>query len=101
MCDQCVRDHGGLAQATPEIIAAARAIERAYAFAPTGGRGHIVLDDYNVEDESIDWCLGPECDKYASEDPEEEAAVMEALRVVRALPTEQSRVTAVHLAVVF
>ena len=100
MCDQCVRDHGGLAQATPEIIAAARAIERAYEFAPTGGRGHVVLDDYNVGDEIVDWCLGPECDQY-SDRPEEDAAVMEALRLVRALPSERERATAIHLAVVF
>lgn len=24
---------------------------------PTGGNAHIVLDDFNLEDENIQWCL--------------------------------------------
>lgn len=35
----------------------ARLVDAVYAGSGVGGNAHIVVDDYNVEDHHIDWCL--------------------------------------------
>jgi hypothetical protein len=48
-----------VADTMSDIVAAADEIANLYSL-PNGGAGgnaHIVLDDYNVDDESISWCL--------------------------------------------
>ena len=98
MCDQCLKDYGGPIPPTPEIIEAARLIEALYDINPVGGRAHTVTDDFNVEDEHIDWCLNYDADGIRDETPEEREAALAALRAIRALPTLQARATAVYLA---
>ncbi len=48
-------------------------INKVYSFAPTGGNCHIVLDDGNVSDDDINWCLDNqlENDKDSPSTPEE------------------------------
>lgn len=40
------------------------AISSHYVHEAAGGRMHIVLDDFNVEDEFIRWCLDEPVDSY-------------------------------------
>ena len=40
------------------------AIREYYTHEETGGRYHIVLDDYNVEDGHIEWCMEQEVGRY-------------------------------------
>jgi hypothetical protein len=42
---------------TMETVTAAYLISRVYLHNPVGGNLHIVLDDYNMDDEDINWCL--------------------------------------------
>ncbi len=60
MCEMCWNEYG-----EPNIVnektEAALALVRAVYEAPQGGSGgnlHIVLDDWNIEDDSIYFCLG-------------------------------------------
>ena len=40
-----------------KIEIAKRLIKELYEECPLGGYGHIVFDDYNVEDGHVDWCI--------------------------------------------
>lgn len=57
MCKGCY-----IEMASPSIVNertqdAAKLIARVYEFSCVGGNAHIVLDDWNLEDHHVDWCL--------------------------------------------
>jgi hypothetical protein len=57
MCEGCYRDYG-----SPKPDDAARAvvplIDAVYDDGGVGGGLHVVVDDWNLEDEHLIWCLG-------------------------------------------
>lgn len=60
MCIQCFRDEGYTYDNSLRVRVGLRLAARVYEFSGVGGALHIVLDDMNVERESVEWCLGSE-----------------------------------------
>lgn len=56
MCYSCYEDYGKPTLVTPEIQEAAWLVEKVYEFSAVGGNLHIVVDDWNIEDSSLDFC---------------------------------------------
>lgn len=56
MCYSCYEEYGKPAIVTDEIRQAAKLIEKVYDFSGVGGHLHIVLDDWNISDDSLDFC---------------------------------------------
>ena len=57
MCYGCYEAHGKPEIQNERTLRAAVLVEAVYAFAPAGGHCHIVLDDFNIEDDHIDFCI--------------------------------------------
>ena len=57
MCDECYARYGRPAVDNPAVRLAAERILAVYAANPVGGNCHIVLDDWNLEGEHIEFCL--------------------------------------------
>jgi hypothetical protein len=57
MCLGCWEEYGSPTLDTPEIRRLVKVIERIYSFSGAGGGLHIVLDDWNIEDGDILWCM--------------------------------------------
>ncbi len=86
MCYNCYEEHG-----SPEIVnkgteKAAKLIAMVYEGAGAGGNAHIVVDDFNIKDRSIDWCLEVAIveNKFDTE-PEQLAVERECLEAMKAL----------------
>lgn len=45
-----------IVEVTPQIRAAVAAIDAMYDQHPTGGAMHVVTDDWNIDDDSVEWC---------------------------------------------
>ena len=58
MCVDCWKELGSPTIVNDKTIIAARLIAYVYEHCGVGGGAHIVLDDWNLEDSSIDFCLG-------------------------------------------
>jgi hypothetical protein len=56
MCRGCWEEYGECVIDSPSIRAAAAAMDAVYEFHCAGGNLHIVLDDWNLEDESLEFC---------------------------------------------
>jgi hypothetical protein len=56
MCSGCWEDYGKPELNSPEIQYALRAVQEVYEYSCVGGGLHIVLDDWNLEDSSVEWC---------------------------------------------
>lgn len=79
MCYGCWRDEYGLqVELSDAVLAAADAVEKLYAELPCGGGAHIVTDDWNVEDHSIEFAVG-----FSEEQGDEPA--LAALRALQPL----------------
>lgn len=63
MCYSCYEEYGKPTIVTDEIRQAAKLIEKVYEFSGVGGHLHIVLDDWNLSDDSLDFC-----DRYIARD---------------------------------
>lgn len=57
MCYGCYKEYGEPAIINARTQAAAKLADAVYEFNCVGGNCHIVLDDFNIEDSHIDWCL--------------------------------------------
>ena len=57
MCYSCYKEYGCPAIVNEATKHAAKLVEQVYEWSCVGGNAHIVLDDFNIEDSSIDWCL--------------------------------------------
>ena len=64
MCIGCYQEMGSPRIVNEATTAAARLVRRVYETHPGGGAGHIVFDDFNLEDDNIEWCIenGPSMD---------------------------------------
>lgn len=56
MCESCWEEEGSPCVDSPEVRAAAKLVAEVYEFAPSGGNLHIMLDDWNLEDDSVEFC---------------------------------------------
>jgi hypothetical protein len=56
MCSACWSEEGEPAINTPAVREAAAAVEAVYNHSCVGGNLHIVLDDWNIEDDSLEFC---------------------------------------------
>lgn len=56
MCYGCYEEYGFPKIVTESTLAAAEAAKKVYEFSCVGGNLHIVLDDWNIEDESLEFC---------------------------------------------
>lgn len=57
MCYGCWEEYGKPSIVNELTLTAARAIDEVYSYSLSGGACHIVTDDWNLEDSSIQWCL--------------------------------------------
>ena len=57
MCSECWGQHGSPKIDSSSVRDAVAKIARVYNFYATGGGLHIVVDDFNIDDGSIDFCL--------------------------------------------
>jgi hypothetical protein len=60
MCIECWEEYGRPAIVAPAVETAADAVNDMYVIHPVGGALHIVTDDWNLEDEFLDWCASCE-----------------------------------------
>lgn len=72
-----------------KVINCAILIDEVYKYTGAGGNAHIVVDDWNLEDHSIDYCI--KCSQEDQDvDPREKKAVEECLFAMKEL-TEMER----------
>lgn len=96
MCEACHPDRDFTLD-SPEIREAARAVYDVYCFNGAGGAMHVVVDDWNVEDHDIDWCLD-NAHRYAGGPTvSEQALEIYAGLALRALPTIDERLSALKM----
>lgn len=58
MCENCFEEYyGAPTEITDNAVKAAALIRQVYQFAPTGGRCHIVVDDWNLSDSCVRFCV--------------------------------------------
>ena len=57
MCQGCYEEYGSPTVVTDSVREAAELVADVYEFSAVGGNAHIVLDDWNLEDDYIRWCL--------------------------------------------
>lgn len=55
MCQGCYENYGSPAIISDTVIEAAKLIEEVYSFDAVGGNLHIAVDDWNLDDESLEW----------------------------------------------
>lgn len=94
MCAGCWAEAGSPKIDNEKTRAAAAAIDRVYEFSGAGGNLHIVVDDWNLEDSSLEWC---KVNAIVSEqDDEKREAEMACYTALREL-TEEERYSAMAI----
>ncbi len=56
MCHECWVNAGKPREVTEMVIRAAEAIDEVYVYSFVGGNLHVVIDDWNVDDEDLAFC---------------------------------------------
>ena len=94
MCLRCYRDkYDSASIVTPMTIAAANAIDAVYEWSPSGGDAHIVVDDWNLDDGNIQWCI----DNADDEREEARRAAVDGLNILKQLSIpERASAMAIH-----
>lgn len=97
MCYMCYEDYGKPAIVTEKTKAAAALVAKVYEFSCVGGNAHNVVDDWNLEDDCIRWCLDEALKTNVHEaDAKQLAAERACLEALLAL-TEDERASAMAL----
>lgn len=99
MCSNCWIDNGSSKIYNEEVEKAADLIDELYECEDggVGGYAHIVTDDWNLEDHSIDWCIeAAEKGEYKHLNEECRQASLKALQQLRKL-SEEERYSALAL----
>lgn len=83
MCMDCWENYGSPRLDTDAVRVVVGLIEQVYDYNAAGGGAHIVLDDWNIEDDDIRWCIDnlSEC----SEAGPERVVTMECLSALLGL----------------
>ena len=99
MCYDCYANEYGKPDIVNEATKdAAKLIDAIYGFHCAGGNAHVVVDDYNLEDYHVDWCLNASLtDKSEMASAEQLKAEQECLRALKALSLdERASALAIH-----
>lgn len=67
MCEACWHERGSPQVDTQQVRRLAELMQRMLDEQPHSGRWHIVLDDFNVEDEHVAFCLAEPLDRPGCE----------------------------------
>ena len=97
MCDDCWDWYGRPKIYNPAVQNAVVAYRRVYEFSSVGGHLHIVLDDWNLEDEFLDFCEQDIDKNQADASPAQLVAEMECLAAFYLL-SEDGRASALAIA---
>ena len=90
MCYMCYETAGLPSIVNDKTKAAAMLIARIYDFSDVGGNAHIVVDDWNLEDGNICWCLDTALAENISEaDAEQLAAERACLEAMLSLTADE------------
>lgn len=92
MCQDCYESYGSPVDVTPETKETVKAIRELYGYAAAGGGAHVVTDDWNLDDEDIDFCLNNQDGEYLRDKPEEAKVTLKVLTLLRTM-TESQRAT--------
>lgn len=57
MCYSCYTEDGSPSIINDKTLQAAKLIEEVFEYSDVGGNAHVVIDDWNVSNDTIDWCL--------------------------------------------
>lgn len=78
MCQNCWTEYGSPSEITPAIRLTAAIIGELYEISSVGGNLHIVINDWNLDDSSVEWCKDRVLrikkgimEKYDDTDPEQ------------------------------
>lgn len=96
MCAGCWEEEGSPQIDTPEVRAAAAAVREVYLTNCVGGNLHILVDDWNAGDESLEFLESAIEDNYHERCEGGLAAERECLRLMKGL-TEAERYSALAL----
>lgn len=100
MCVNCWEESGSPQIDTPEVRHAAACVSELHRDHSTGGLLHIVVDDWNLETEHVEWCLSEEalrCDRErAPHGPAPEIVIDTAAALL--VLSEEGRASALALA---
>lgn len=98
MCYGCYLKAGEPAIINDATRAAAALVAKVYEFSMVGGNAHIVVDDWNLEDHNIRWCLDTALVENFHEASDEqlsaERGCLEALLALN--PAERASAMALH-----
>ena len=94
MCYGCWKDKYGKPEIVNELtVSAAKEIEKVYSYNCGGGDAHIVIDDWNLSDENIEWCI----ENAKDEDIEARESALYCLRILREMTIdERASALAIH-----
>lgn len=92
MCWGCWEEAGKPAMVTPAILAAVASVKRVFDLHCMGGNLHIVIDDWNLEDDHLAFCRGEVARGLSgnSHDSPLRAAEMDCLNLLEPM-SEQER----------
>lgn len=73
MCEGCYEEYGRPRKVTSGVIVAVTLLHMLYRVTGVGGPAHVVSDDWNIEDEHVQFCL-KQCDDQEYPVEERDAA---------------------------
>lgn len=100
MCARCHEEANSPTLWNDSIKRAVDLIHRVYRYHSTGGLLHVVLDDWNIGDEHVQWAeayVTQEAVRWKAEEPEMVAACQELAPLLAAM-TEQERASSLAYA---
>lgn len=97
MCYGCYKEYGEPKIVSDETHQAAKLIGQVYESSTVGGNLHIVVDDWNLEDEHLDFCAGAIEKNYHEIPPECQETERMCLSALRKLNLEgRASALAIH-----
>jgi hypothetical protein len=93
MCIQCWNEFGRVQIDSAAVREAAASIAKVYEFSCVGGNLHIAIEDWNIEDDNLDFCAKSIRENVDEAGPEQLDAEARCLGLLRAL-TEDERASA-------
>lgn len=90
MCMTCYADYGSPQIVTPRTIEVAAMIDAIYVYSCVGSNAHIVVDDWNLEDENIEYCLNTAIpENFHNATPEQLQGEIVFLTAMQAMSVEE------------
>jgi hypothetical protein len=89
MCISCYKEYGSPLVISDLTRKCAELVAELYEFSFVGGNCHIVTDDWNLEDEHIQWCLKSVLDNKYEDTPEQLAVEKKLLELLASMSIEE------------